>query len=179
MDPMKWLLLVPVVFVIFLLALFFFGLLQPAKHSATVSLHLKQKPENVFAALDKIEDRFASVAKAEPMADRNGRPAMRYTVNWGRRRITLTQLERTPPARLVIRMARSDGMVWGTWTYAIAGEDGGCRIVLSEDGELKNPFFRALARMRGLDTHIAQNLRELAAQFGEPARVERGAAPNP
>jgi Polyketide cyclase / dehydrase and lipid transport len=175
---MKWFLLVAAVLVILVLALLIFGLLQPAKHSATVSLHLKQKPETVFAALDPLQERpdpSLSLAGVERIADRNGNPAARYTVKWGRLQMTLTQLERTPPSRLVIAMARQDGGTLGTWTYALTDEKDGCRVILTEAGELKNPFFRALMRLHGPDAHIAQNLRDLAKRFGESAPVERGA----
>lgn len=170
---MKWLLLVATVFVVAILVLLIFGVFQPVQHSVTRSVHLKQKPESVFAVLDQ-PDWSTTIAKVERLPDRNGEPTARYSLKWGGLQMIVTQLERTPPTRLVLGMAREDGFALGTWTYEIANENGGCRVALTEVGELKNPFFRALARMRGLDTNITQTLRDLAKKFGESGAVRAG-----
>lgn len=170
---MKWLLLVPAVFVVAILVLLIFGLFQPVKHSVTRSVHLKLKPENVFAVLDQ-PDWSTTVAKVERLPDRNGKPTARYTLRWGGMQMIVTQLERTPPTRLVLGMAKENGFALGKWTYELVEEEGGCRVALTEDGELKNPFFRAMARIRGLDTNITQTLRDLAKKFGDSAEIRAG-----
>ena len=52
---MKWLLLIIGIFMLMFLAVLILGMLQPVKHSVTRSIHLKQKPETVFAMLDDSE----------------------------------------------------------------------------------------------------------------------------
>ena len=86
----------------------------------------------------------------------------------------MTQLERTPPTRIVGTMAKEGGPILGTWTYEIVAESDGCRIAVTEDGELRNPVFRAMARMRGLDANIMQTLRDLAKKFGESPDIRAG-----
>jgi hypothetical protein len=171
---MIWLLLAAGISILICLAVLILGLLLPAKHSVTRSVRLRRNPETVFAALDNSVDLpnwSSTVLKVEPLPDRDGKPAARYTLKWGGMRMIMIQLERTPPARLVGSMAKEGGPVLGTWTYQIVAESGGCRVDLTEDGELANPFYRVMARMRGLDASINQTLGDLAKKFGESTDV--------
>lgn len=167
---MKWILIALGFLALVVLVTLIAGLLQSAKHSVTRSIDLKQTPEAVFSALDHPDDLPAwssTVLKVERLPDSNGKPAARLTLAWGHMRMITTQLERTAPRRLVTSMAKEGGPVLGTWTYEITPKDGGCRVVLTETGEITNPFFRVLARLRGLDANITQTLRDLARKFGE------------
>jgi hypothetical protein len=171
---MKWLFLIVGIFIFVVLSVLVLGLLQPVKHSVTRSVHLKQKPETVFPVLDNSADLpswSSTVLKVEPLPDRDGKPVVRYTLKWGGMQMIMTQLERTPPTRLVGSMAKQGGPILGTWTYQIVAETDGCRVALTADGELRNPFYRATARMRGLDANIIQTLRDLAKKFGESVEV--------
>jgi hypothetical protein len=170
---MMWLLLIPGVVVVAIIAMLIFGLLQPVKHSVTRSITLKQKPETVFAVLDKADDLpswSSMVAKVERIPDRDGRPATRQAMKFGMT-VIVSSLERKSPTRLVARMEKEGGSVWGTWTYDLAQEGDGCRVSITEDGEMKNPLFRALGRLRGLDASINQQLNDLARRFGETAVI--------
>lgn len=172
---MKWLLLIAGILALMALAVIILGLLQPVKHSVTRSIHLKQKPDAVFAVLDNIADQpnwSSTVMKVEPLPYRDGKPVARCTLRWGGRQMIMTQLEHTPPTRLVRTMAKEGGTILGTWTYQVAAEPDGCRVAVTEDGELRNPLFRGMARMRGLDANITQTLRDLAKKFGEPADIK-------
>ena len=171
---MKWLLIMVGVSILAILVVVIAGMLQPVKHSVTRSIHLKRKPETVFALLDDRADLpnwSSGVLKVEPLPDQNGKPAARITLRWGGMSMITTQLERTPPSRLVVSMAKEGGPVLGTWTYQIAPESDGCRVAIMEDGDLPNPIFRLLARMRGLDANITRTLRDIAKKFGESAEI--------
>ncbi len=171
-KTMKWLLLIAGILVLGILAMLVLGLLQPVRHSVTRSVRLKQRPEAVFALLDRTEDMpkwSAAVLQVESLPDQNGKPAARVTMKWGHMQMIMTQLERTPPARLVVRMAKEGGPTMGTWTYQLNAENDGCLVELTEQGELQSPFYRAVGRMRGLDANVTQTLHDLANQFGESA----------
>lgn len=172
---MKWLSIIAGVFFIVILMMLIAGLLQPAKHSVTRSIHLNQKPEVVFSLLadsTNLPSWSSTVAAVEPMPAQNGRPVTRCTLKWGHMQMIMTQSECAPPARLVITMTKPGGTFLGTWTYQIVPDTNGCRVALTEEGELKNPFFRVMARMRGLDANITQTLRDLAKKFGENADIQ-------
>lgn len=171
---MKWLLLAGLLVAAVFLAVLIIGLLQPVRHSVTRSIQLQQTPAAVFAVLDNRADMptwSSAVLKVEPFPGRDGKPAARVTLRWGGMVMIMTQLERTPSSRLVTSMAKENGPELGTWTYEIVPESGGCRVILTEQGELKNPIFRAMARMRGFDANIHQTLGDLARKFGETAVI--------
>jgi hypothetical protein len=171
---MKWLIVTAGVPALVILALLVLGLLQPVRHSITRSIRLKQSPETVFAAIDGFEtmSNSSTVLKVERLPDRDGKPVALVTLKWGHLRMVMTQLERRPPSRMVVRMTREEGRELGTWTYQITRENDGCRLALTEEGEMKNPFFRAIGRMRGLDANLKQSLAELAGKFGQTAEIQ-------
>jgi uncharacterized protein YndB with AHSA1/START domain len=175
---MKWLLIIAAILFLPILAMLVAGLFLPAKHSVTRSIHLNQKPEVVFALLQdstNLPSWSSTVASVEPIPDQDGKQVVQCTLKWGHMQMLMTQSECSPPSRLVTTMAKPGGAVLGTWTYQIVPDAEGCRVALTEDGELKNPFFRAMARMRGLDANINQTLRDLAKKFGEDANIHAGA----
>ena len=174
---MKWILLIGGISALVILVALIIGLLQPVKHSVTRSIHLNQTPEAVFAVLDNSTDLpnwSSGIAKVERLADRNGKPAIRCQLKWGGMQMIMTQLEHTPPSRMVVAMSKDGGPTYGTWTYQIAADDTGCHVNLTEDGEIKNPLFRLMARIRGLDANVTQTLRDLAKKFGETAPIRTG-----
>jgi uncharacterized protein YndB with AHSA1/START domain len=174
---MKWLLIIGGIFLLAMLVLLIAGLLQPVKHSVTRSIRLRQKPEVVFALLEdstNLPSWSSTVASVEPMPPQDGKPVAGCTLKWGHMQMIMTQSECTPPSRLVIVMAKPGGAVLGTWTYQITPETDGCRVDLTEEGELKNPFFRLMARIRGLDANITQTLSDLAKKFGEDVNIQVG-----
>jgi uncharacterized protein YndB with AHSA1/START domain len=174
---MKWLLIIAALLLLPVLVMLVAGLLQPVKHSVTRSLHLNQKPEVVFALLadsTNLPSWSSTVASVEPMPVRDGRLAVQCTLKWGHMQMIMTQSEYAPPSRLAVTMAKPGGTVLGTWTYQITPDATGCRVALTEEGELKNPFFRIMARMRGLDANIIQTLRDLAKKFRESADIGKG-----
>ncbi len=166
---MKWFLIIAVILLLPILLMLIAGLLQPVKHSVTRSIHLNQTPEVVFALLENtttLPSWSSTVASVEPLPARDGKPVVQCTLKWGHMQMIMTQNECAPPSRLVITMSKPTRTVLGTWTYQITPDTEGCRVTLTEEGELKNPFFRLMARMRGLDTNINQTLQDLGKKFG-------------
>jgi len=153
------------------------GWLQPVKHSVSRSIRLSQKPEAVFAILENTTNLPAwssAVGHVDVLPDQNGQPTVRCILKWGGIQMIMTRVEDTPPSRLVVAMAKDDGTPLGTWTYEVSPTDEGCRVVLTEDGELKNPFFREMARLRGLDANIKQTLSDLSKRFGQEPDILMG-----
>jgi hypothetical protein len=168
---MIWLLVVSGFVGALVLGLLILGLLQPARHSVTRSITLKEKPEIVFALIDNVDQLpswSSMVVKVEHLPDRNGRPTTRQILTFGMAFIATT-IERRPPSRLVGSLERERGPLMGTWTYDITPDGDGCRVAITEEGELKSPFMRAFAQLRGLDASILQQLNDLARKFGTPA----------
>jgi uncharacterized protein YndB with AHSA1/START domain len=161
--------------ILIVLVVLVIGLLQPTKHSVTRSIHLKQSPESVFALLNdpaKLPTWSSGIAKVVTLPNRDGKPVARLTMKWGGMEMLATELENTPPHRLVTAMRKEGGPTFGTWTYDIRAEGDGCRISITEDGELKNPLYRVMARVRGLDATVTRTLSDLATKFGETSAVQ-------
>jgi Polyketide cyclase / dehydrase and lipid transport len=175
---MKWIIIIAALLFLPVLVMLVAGLLQPVKHSVTRSIHLNQRPEVVFALLadsTNLPAWSSTVGTIEALPPRDGKPAVKCTLKWGHMEMIMTQSECAPPLRLVTIMSKPTGTVLGTWTYQITPDATGCSIALTEDGEIKNPFFRLIARMRGLDANIIQTLRDLSKKFGESGEIKDGA----
>ncbi len=56
-------------------------------------------------------------------------------------------LEEKAPIHLVREIVGDDLQFGGTWTYSLAAEQTTTRLTLTEDGFIKSPFFRAIAKL--------------------------------
>jgi hypothetical protein len=67
-----------------------------------------------------------------------------------------------------MRIASDDLPFGGTWTYEIAAAEGGATLRITEDGFVKNAFFRFMSRfIFGHTATIEQYLKDLGKKFGE------------
>jgi hypothetical protein len=67
-----------------------------------------------------------------------------------------------------MRIASDDLPFGGTWTYEIAAADGGATLRITEDGLVKNAFFRFMSRfIFGHTATMEQYLKDLGKKFGE------------
>jgi hypothetical protein len=148
-----FMLIIAGIFLLIFLALLIVGLLQPVKHSVTRSIHLHQPPATVFAVLTNtaaLPTWSTTVQSVVPLPDSDGKPTARVTLKWGHLQMIMTQIETSPPIKLVIRMTRENGPILGTWTYQItADNNGGCNIALTKKERSKPPLFEPLAGYAG------------------------------
>jgi uncharacterized protein YndB with AHSA1/START domain len=147
------------------------GWLIPAEHSATRSARFQRAPEEVWRAITEVE-RFpewrSGLAAVRRLPERDGRPGWVETSDFGELPLEVTEWD--PPRRLVARIADPDLPFGGTWTYVLAPADGGTELRITEDGVVKNPFFRFMARfVFGYSATIEQYLSDLGRHFGETA----------
>jgi hypothetical protein len=62
----------------------------------------------------------------------------------------------------------------GTWTYELHPEFAGCRLTITEHGEVYNPIFRFFARfVFGHYATLESFLGALGQRFGEDVTIER------
>ena len=100
-----------------------------------------------------------------------GRKVTRQTFKGGMVMAVITA-ESLRPSKLVRTMTDDKGPFAGTWSYEFVPVKGGCRVALTEQGEFRNPAFRALARVFGLTKYADEHLQDLAAKFRETAAIE-------
>ena len=121
------------------------GYALPIRHVATREGRLSAAPERVFAALRDVE-KFPSwrsdVKAVEILATT---PVMRWRER-GDNDITFEMETVDPPRRMVTRITDKTLPFGGAWTYELNPQDGGTRLVITENGEVYNPLFRFMSR---------------------------------
>jgi hypothetical protein len=85
--------------------------------------------------------------------------------------------ELDPPTRMVTRIADKGLPFGGVWIFDISPTTDGCRLNITERGEIYNPVFRFVSRFlmgyhRTLDTY----LRNVSRRFEETSLPQDGTA---
>ncbi len=163
-----------------LLAITMLGLLCRKAHQVARTIALNQTGETVWQAISDfagVPGWNKMVVKVERLEDRNGHEVWRETYT-GNYPILLETTTAAPPQRLVRTIADENGPFSGRWEFDLAPQEAGCRVTITEFGEVPNPFFRFMARMfMDPAQYIELYLKALAAKFGETAKIETPAAP--
>jgi uncharacterized protein YndB with AHSA1/START domain len=151
------------------------GSLLPREHVASRSLSLAQAPEAVWHVITDyaaVPNWNAQIVKVERLPDRNGHDVWRETLKDGMA-LTLETTECSPPRRLVRTIADDTLPFRGRWEFEITPLGHGCRVTLTERGEIPNPFIRCMARLF-MNPHrsIELYLGSLANRFQLPATIE-------
>jgi uncharacterized protein YndB with AHSA1/START domain len=141
-------------------------------HQASVEKMLPVPADVIWAAITNVEafpTWRAGITRVERLPDRNGYPVW---IEHGRSgRLTLAVERMEAPRLLVGRIADPNLPFGGTWTYELTPVPGGCRLTITENGEIYNPLFRFMARfifgyestirgyMTSLETRVAGSSR--------------------
>jgi len=171
---MKWVLIAALVLVLLVAVLFIAGSLLPREHSATCRAHFRAGADAIFALLNDFEGyprwrEVKSVRRLEPIG---GKTAFLEETKMGPCTYVIELSE--PGKKLVLRIADDSLPYGGTWTFALAPENGGTTLSITEDGFVKPALFRFLARfVFGYHSTMEQYLRALATQLGETVTLER------
>lgn len=148
------------------------GAALPAEHRVSRSLRLRQSPSNIWQALDDLSGQAewrTDLASIELLPDRAGRRAWREHWKNGQQ-ILMEESSRTPPSRLVTRIADESLPFGGTWTFEIDADGDGSRVRITEDGVVRNVIFRSMAKfVFGHSATMEGYLKSLAGKFGEPS----------
>jgi hypothetical protein len=152
------------------------GAMLPKSHVVSRAITLRQSPEAVFAVISNFKG-FATwrpdVQSVELLPKQGDH--VRFRENSTQGAITYEVLEAASPTRLVTRIADPALPFGGSWIFQIAAAPGGCRLNITERGQVYNPLFRFVSRFvlghtRTLDAY----LRNLARHFGESPAMEEG-----
>jgi hypothetical protein len=81
------------------------------------------------------------------------------------------------PRKVVTRIDDPDLQFGGSWTFRIDPAPGGSELTITENGEIRNAIFRALARLAfGYESAMNDYLKSLGRKFGETVETEPGVA---
>lgn len=157
------------------------GALLPVGHRAARCVRLRAAPAVVWAAITD----HAAMPRWRPglksitaLPDRLGRRRFREVTQMGP--MDLEVVEEVAERRLVQRIITEHSPFGGTWTYRLESKDGGTELTITENGEVYNLVFRALARfVFGHTKTMELYLRALVEHLGEQAAVAPGEPDRP
>lgn len=146
----------------------------PKAHTASRSVFLRQSPRNVYSVIRDFASApswRAGVKRIDVEIQPNGRVHFREEGKDGT--VNYELAEDVPAQRMVTRILDTDLGYSGKWTYALAEENGGTRVTITEDGEVSNVIFRFMSRyVFGHTSNLDAYLTSLAKRFGEEANIQ-------
>ena len=150
------------------------GAMLPRDHAATRRAVYRAPREAVY----RVVRDFAAATQwrtgvkgIELLPAESGHERYRETSSQGV--VTYRVIEDRPAERLVVEIADVDLPWGGRWTYVFTPEGTGTALRITEDGFVKNPLFRFLARyVFGHTTTMEQYLRDLGRKFGEDVQPQ-------
>jgi uncharacterized protein YndB with AHSA1/START domain len=166
---MKWVLYVVGGLVGLVALVWLIGALLPREHVATRSARYLQPHEAIWKVITDAEAMpqwRTGLTAVKRLPEENGLPGWVETASFGEIPLRVEQMD--PPQRLVLRIASDELPFGGTWTYEIAAVEGGATLRITENGLVKNAFFRFMSRfLFGHTATIEQYLKDLGKKFGE------------
>lgn len=147
------------------------GSMMPERHAASRAVRMKASPEQIWSALTDIDAMAQwnpNVARIERLPDIDGKPAWIEVAKNGDR-LPFRIAEWETPRRLVVEIVGDDLPFGGAWITEIAPTlDGGARVEITEDGIIRNPYFRLMFRLMMNETAtIDAFVQALGQRFGE------------
>lgn len=161
---MKWILIVPAVFVFVGLVIAAVGAMLPREHQVSREARFGCSAAMLFAIVRDFAAYPAwreGVQGAEILpVSSDGLVGYREASRHGR--ITYRVIEERTAEKLVLQIADEDLPYGGTWTFAFVPDGSGARLQITERGFVKNPVFRFMARfVFGYSGSIEGYLRDL------------------
>lgn len=156
------------------------GALSPRAHQVACRVHLTQSPPAVFAAITDLAGLSSwrpGLSRVEPLPDQQGRRCYREHTSFGPMDLRVEEL--VPDRRYVTRIVTPKSPFGGTWTWRLEPRGGGTDVTVTENGEVHNLVFRALARfVFGHTATLRSVLKALGENFGELVEIAPG-SPDP
>jgi len=157
-----------VAFVVLPIVVYLWGRGLSERHEATASAHVRAKPDDVMALLTDVRaiPKWRKTVRRVDVVAKE--PVLRFREHGAQGTLELEVAERDAPHRLVIRTAPARRMAFeGTWTYALAPEDDGTRVTLTEHGTVRSPIARVFSTyVLGHRTHVERTIAALVQRFG-------------
>lgn len=149
------------------------GCCLPRCHTAARSVVLMQAVQSIWESIttfERIPGWWPACVMVERLPDRDGQAVYRQTFLQGRRQqaMTIQVVESIAPTRFATKIADERGPFQGRWVYDLTRDGNGCKVTLTEHGEIKNPFIRTMYRLTMSKTQFIDSyLVSLGRKFGE------------
>lgn len=145
------------------------------KHVASRSLVLQQAPTAVWQAITDYaaQPTWRKHLKEVVLVDEAGGQPIWKEVPRRDSPLPLQTMESDPPRRLVRRIADPGLPFGGRWVYELTPTPKGCRLTITEEGEIYNPIFRFVGHnFINLAATIEAFLKDLNQHFGGTGTLE-------
>jgi uncharacterized protein YndB with AHSA1/START domain len=124
------------------------GFLLPTSHRAARTAQYAAAPSDVFASITDFA-RFAEwrtdLTSVEILEAVDNKP--RFREHGAHGPVTYVVTAREPDTRLVTRIDDPSLPYGGQWTFELVPTSSGTALTITEEGEIYNPVFRALAKL--------------------------------
>lgn len=156
-------------------ALFLIGSLRAPGHSATTQAVYpvpQQEVWDTLTAFDRWGAWYPEVSRVTALPERAGYRRIVVTGEWGEVPTELTVW--APPHRL--RTEMDQGTFSGSWTWELTPVPEGTKVTVTEAGEVRSPFFRALMLFTDNAATMLAFHRAFAERLGvpiEPAVIQK------
>jgi len=175
---MKIVLLTTAILVTVASAVVLIGWLLPKQHVASRAIVLHRKPEDVFQLISDFKAApswRSDVREVELLPSLGGH--IRYREKGANGAITMEIAESNSPSRMVARIADKGLPFGGIWIFDISPTTEGCRLNITERGEIYNPVFRFVSRfLMGYNRTLDAYLQNVSRKFEERSLPRDGTA---
>ena len=170
---MRWFLIAPVVLFAVGVVMYLLGLFRARSHTVRARARFASPPDTVWKIVADFE-RWAEwqpgLKRVELLPGVNGMTTLIAEGSWGEMPMRIEVAE--PPRRLVTFL--DGGTYTGRWTWDLeAVPEGGTIVTLTEEGEVRNPFFRTAMILNDKHKSILAAQTGLAAELRETVTPER------
>lgn len=162
---MRWLMIAGGVVVAAAVVVLIVGVLRPSGHVAATSAEYAAPPEEVWSAVadwERWSEWQPEIRSVERVDDRNGHTALMTSGSWGDMPLEIV----TSESRRLFVTEIDGGAFRGRWTYELAPSERGTQLTITEEGEVSNPFFRALMIFHDNYATMFDYHRALGARLG-------------
>ncbi len=150
------------------------GAFLPKEHTVTRSARIDASPEKVFALITDAPSYPSwrtGVTSVDMQTSTNGKMRWKEKGKDGEIEFELTEM--ISPTQVVVTIVSENLPFGGRWVFALEPDGTGTRLRVTEEGFVKPPPFRFLARfVFGYASTMEGYLRDVGKRFGQEAKVE-------
>lgn len=152
------------------------GALISREHTATRAADFARPASEVWDAITNVAEGpnwRTGLTRVEMLDPAPGDTRPRWAEHSRHGKMTMMFDSQSPPSKVVTRIADDSLPFGGTWTFQLEPTATGCRLRITENGIIKPPPFRFIAKFfMGYASTMEQYLRDLGKRFGQNITIE-------
>ncbi len=144
--------------------MFGIGLMRAPQHTLRVASTIRVSPEDLWTTFtngDRWAEWVPGIDTARPRSSHDGNPVWRIDGDWGNADVEIVAVREPYDIDAIIRGERFSGK----WTIRTDPVPVGSQLVITEHGEIENPFFRGLAFFGDSTTEMVELIEALGKLY--------------